>query len=399
MSCSRVPARPGRSTKVSRVQSRQVDKAKSLQIYGVKFFLADKGLILATNLTLLLILILFLSAFRVRTEIIILVTGLWLAAMISALAIEYARKVKFYRQVIQNANQLDQAYLVLETLEMPRFYDGKILYQVLYQAHKSMAENVKNYRIQAQDFQEYVEMWIHEVKTPLATLAVIAKDPRINAQIKRLDDCVEQVLYFTRVENAERDYLIKLVELAEVVGVVANRNREILQAKRIELKVHDLDTSVHTDAKWLEFILNQIINNSIKYQAHQITITAERTEKTTLLKIRDDGIGITAKDLPRVFEKSFTGNNGHNFQKTTGMGLYIAKSLCEKLGHQISVSSKLGQYTELTISFADNKYYKVLEKSKPKSNFASAGAKSHKAPDVSKSKTELADIDANLTKK
>ncbi len=370
MSYNKTPAPLGKQAdnfKVSASPAKKASNSRSPKIYGVKAFLADKSLILIANCALLVTLILFLLAFRVRTEIIILVTSLWLAAMIVALMIEYGRKVNFYRQLIQNVNQLDQAYLVLETLEAPRFYDGEILYQVLYQAHKSMAENVKNYRMQAQDFQEYVEMWIHEVKTPLATLAVISKDSRINEQIKRLDDYVEQVLYFTRVENAERDYLIKKVELAEVVGAVANRNREILQAKDIEFRVRDLDVAVYTDAKWLEFILNQVINNSIKYQAHTITIAAERAEKITLLKIRDDGIGIAAKDLPRVFEKSFTGSNGHNFQKTTGMGLYIAKSLCEKLGHQISIDSQPGKYTELTISFANNKYYKVLETSKSNS--------------------------------
>lgn len=324
-------------------------------------FLRDKTYFLVAATVLTIIAALFLNGFRVRIEICIMLGILWLIFLIVVLIIEYYRKRNFYQNLLTNLERLDQAYLVLETLSRPRFYDGKVLYAALYRINKSMSENINLYRSQAQEFQEYVEMWIHEVKTPLATLALLSHDPKVSEQIKRLDDYVEQILYFVRAENAERDYLIKATNLANVVGTVASRNREILLAKKIDLDVSNLNYDVQTDAKWLEFILNQIINNSIKYRSRHIMITTHTQDEKVALIIKDDGIGIDVKDLPRVFDKSFTGDNGRLGKKSTGMGLYIAKTLCDKLGHQISISSTKSEYTAVEITFAATEYYEVID--------------------------------------
>lgn len=325
-------------------------------------FLRDKAYFIVLALLVWVVAVLFLVAFKVTPEVIILLSVLGGVFVIITLAIEYLRRRNFYRTLLQNLAELDQAYLILETLERPSFYDGAMMFDALYAINKSMNENVKKYRLGAQEFQEYVEMWIHEVKTPLATLTLLSKDPKIDEQIKRLDDDVEQILYFARAENAERDYLINEVSLAKVVGEVANRNRAMLQAQQINFVVQNVDYKVRTDSKWLEFILNQIINNSIKYQCRTIKIAAERQNGIISLTIYDDGIGISAKDLPRVFDKSFTGSNGRKGRKSTGMGLYIAKVLCEKLGHKIEIASEEGKYTMAKISFSENTYYDVVEK-------------------------------------
>ncbi len=240
-----------------------------------------------------------------------------------------------------------------------------------------MAEVVQSYEIEAGEFRDYIEMWIHEVKTPLATLSLMNKDRKIAAQLSRLDSYVEQVLYFARAENAEHDYLIKPTSLAEIIKNVATRNRDLLLASNVDFIVKNLDYEVFTDSKWLEFIINQILQNSIKYQSKTITISAEDTAEKTILTITDDGLGISAKDLPRVFEKSFTGENGHGAtsaassrtsrnslpssgQKSTGMGLYIAKTLCDKLGHQIEISSPNQKGTIVEITFPRHDYYTIM---------------------------------------
>lgn len=324
-------------------------------------FLKDKSYFLILALIVWVVAMLFLFAFKVKTEVIILLNVLATIFIILTLVVEYLRRYKFYKNLVQNLAELDQAYLVLETLERPNFYDGRILFDTLYKINKSMLENIKKYRTQSHDFQEYVEMWIHEVKTPLATLTLLSHNPKIDEQIMRLDSCVEQILYFARAENAERDYLISNVSLAKVIGEVANRNRAILQARKIDFIVDDIDYNVHTDSKWLEFILNQIISNSIKYDSKKINICVQREAEQINLIIRDDGIGIDEKDLSRVFDKSFTGNNGRTGKQSTGMGLYIAKTLCKKLGHQIAINSQKGEYTEVRITFAENHYYDVVK--------------------------------------
>ena len=129
--------------------------------------------------------------------------------------VDYLRKREFYNNLVSNTKNLDQSYLVLETITKPSFYEGVLLYSVLYDIDKSMCENVNKYREQMNNFKEYIEMWIHEVKIPLATLTLMSHnnkdnfDEKILTQIKRIDDYVEQVLYYVRGENASVDYLIK----------------------------------------------------------------------------------------------------------------------------------------------------------------------------------------------
>lgn len=346
----------------------------------LKHFLREKLYYFLLAAITLALLLLFLFALRASPEAIIVTTFFFASFVIIVLVVEYWRRRNFYRKLLSNIASLDRAYLVLETLNCPSFYDGRILYDALYAINKSMAETVQRYELDAHEFREYIEMWIHEVKTPLATLSLVTKDRKIAAQINRLDSYVEQVLYFARAENAERDYLIKPVSLAKVIAAVATRNQDLLLASQIDLSVGPLDYSVYTDSKWLEFILNQIIQNSIKYQSTAIKISAAVTDDITTLIIADDGIGISAKDLPRVFEKSFTGENGHapsttkptsplrkpapasSGQKSTGMGLYIVKTLCDKLGHQISIASPARRGTTVTLTFPHHDYYQVLHK-------------------------------------
>lgn len=351
------------------------------------YFLREKLYFFLLAAGTLVLLLLFLTALRASPEAIAVGVFLFLSFTAIIPTVEYWRRRNFYRQLLQNIASLDRAYLVLETLREPNFYDGRVLYEALYAINKSMAETVQSYELSEREFREYIEMWIHEVKTPLATLSLMSKDRKITVQINRLDSYVEQVLYFARAENAERDYLIKPVSLAKIVGAVATKNQDLLLMSQVDLFVDNLDCEVFTDSKWLEFILNQILLNSIKYQSTAIKISATANEEETVLTIADDGVGISAKDLPRVFDKSFTGENGHvtgsktasesnhlpnskitsrNGQKSTGMGLYIAKTLCDKLGHQISVASPDRQGTIVTITFPHHDYYTVLrEKSLP----------------------------------
>lgn len=309
------------------------------------------------------LLLLFLWALRASLETILVVIFFFVGFAAIVFLIDYLERRSFYRKLLQNVTQLDQAYLVLETLTRPRFYDGAILYDALYAINKSMVEVVQKYELESRDFREYIELWVHEVKTPLAALSLMTHDRRITAQINRLDGLVEQVLYLVRAENAEHDYLIRPITLAKVVSSVALKNQDALLAAKINLRADGLDYQVDTDNKWLEFILDQIFQNSIKYQAQNIAVTATQTAAKTTLTIADDGIGISAKDLPRVFEKSFTGENGHQRAasgKPTGMGLYIVKTLCDKLEVGIEVTSPRHRGTVVCLTFPRHDFYETV---------------------------------------
>lgn len=307
-------------------------------------------------------------AFRIAKSLSIAITVVYFLMGVCIILIDFFRKKKFYDELVYHTNAIDQKYLVLETMDKPNFYEGDIVYQNLYEINKSMIERVSDYRQNTNDFKEYIEMWIHEVKIPIASLVLMCHnnkefDEKYIKQIRRLDNYVDQVLYYMRSNDAENDYLIKETRLDKLVGNVLIKNKDDLLENKIDVFVDTKEQSVMTDAKWIEFILNQIINNSIKYKRADIDsvikIEADEIEESIFLCVYDNGIGIPKKDLPNVFKKSFTGENGRKGAKSTGMGLYIAKKLCTKLGHQIKVESEKNRWTRIKIVFGKNDYYKM----------------------------------------
>ena len=336
---------------------------------SLKKYILDKIFPLIFSWLGFIIVILILNAFKVDNTLKLAVTIIFLIVSFFDFWYDYIRKNKFYKKLWKTLDSLDQKYLILEMLTKPSFYDGEIFYQALYEINKSMLENVKEYYLSITDFKEYVEMWIHEVKIPIASLILLSHnnqnevDKRYFEQLRKLDNYIDQILYYVRSENAERDYLIKEISLREIIKNVALKNQADLLENNVKLSVQVSDEKVLSDSKWLEFILNQIINNSIKYKKNSkdasIEIKVKEAKDKTYLMIQDNGIGILESDIKRVFDKSFTGENGRVRAKSTGMGLYIAKKLCDKLGHKITIESEVQKYTKVTIIFSKNNFYKI----------------------------------------
>lgn len=318
------------------------------------------------------VILLLLLAFKVPYNLIITLSIILLLMGICLILIDYGRRKKFYDSLIINTKRMDKKYLVLETLKRPEFYEGQILFDNLYEINKSMNENVKNYEFQMNDFKEYIEMWIHEVKIPITSLNLICHNHKSDVskeeieQVRRLNDYVEQVLYYVRSENFEKDCIISATKLSNIIRNVNLKNKDDLLESKIDLIVSNVNVNILTDSKWLEFILNQIINNSIKYKKEDrqayIKIYGEDYPNKFVINIYDNGIGIDHKDLNQVFKKTFTGTNGRSRVKSTGMGLYIAKNLCDKLGHTIEIESVSGDYTNVKITFSKNDFYKMNDK-------------------------------------
>lgn len=330
-------------------------------------YLKDKVYFIIVNLIFISIIILLLLAFKVRFSLIMVVTFLLITENILLLMIDYFRKKNFYTSLIQKLEELDKKYLILEMMSRPSFYEGKILYDTIYETDKSMIENVNEYLSNIEDFKDYIEMWIHEVKIPISSLVLMSHNHKelnntyIN-EVKKLNDYVDQVLYYVRSNYAENDYIIKENNLDKIIKDVILKNKDELLLNNINIETNIKENKVLTDSKWLEFILNQIINNSIKYKKDNdsiIKIESLKENAKTILSIYDNGIGINKKDIKNVFKKSFTGENGRNLSKSTGMGLYIAKRLCDKLGHKILIESEKNEYTIVKIIFGNNDYYKI----------------------------------------
>ena len=246
-------------------------------------------------------------------------------------------------------------------------YEEILTNDILYEINKSMIENINLQTKGITEFKEFVEIWIHEIKIPISSMVLKCHNHKqINSIdflsiIRKLDNNIDQILYYMRSEITEKDFIIGKFCLKEIVRNVSLKNKDDLLENQIKLEVNIDNLNVYTDKKWLEFILNQIVNNSIKYKKNNnsfINITAHEEKDKIILSVYDNGIGIPSKDIKRVFDKSFTGTNGRDKVKSTGMGLYIIKNLCNKLGHNIYIKSEENKYTNVVIEFGKNKYYK-----------------------------------------
>lgn len=317
---------------------------------------------------LVIILLFLLDLFGVNKYLTIMILSLLSIYFIVDFFTFYLKRKKYYDNFLNNLNLLDKKYLILETLEEPEFLDGKFFYDALYKIDKSMMENINNYRNETEDFKEYVEMWIHEIKIPIAGLMLMYHNNKtVNKnfldQLNSLDNLTDQILYYVRSNYAEKDFLIKEASMDKIINEVLLKNKDSILENHIDVTVDVKNIKVLTDSKWLVFILNQIINNSIKYcdnnRKSYIMFYIEDNEKEMTLHIKDNGIGVNASDLKHVFDKSFTGENGRKMRNSTGFGLYISKKLIEKLGHKISATSEENKYFEIAITFGKNDLYKI----------------------------------------
>jgi len=333
--------------------------------FTLKAYLSDKLVDFVILGVATMIAVSFCVAFRFKIETIMVVILPILAAIITIYGHDYYRRKRFYEILRINLEKLDQAYLITETIPRPEFLDGEILHDTCYETDKSMLENIGKLAKTNQDFREYIELWIHEVKSPLTALGLIAnrlERSELTQELTRVDNLVEQVLYFMRAENPEQDYRLGECNIGEIVKVVLQNYRMQIQLQKVEIETKNLNQIVYSDAKWLQFIIGQILANSLKYGAKAISIEVKQGANVKILKIRDDGIGIPEEDLPRVFDKTFTGKNGHGQtgEQSTGMGLYLVKTLCDKLGHRVQIDSRTGKNsrTEVEIDFGEHDYCK-----------------------------------------
>lgn len=331
---------------------------------SLKRYLKDKGIFLGINLFLLAAFVVFLIFVGVKIEYVIVVISVWSIPVISLLIIEYIKRVKYYNSTIEILNNLDKKFLLVELIDKPEFVDGEILYDILFDTNRDMHEFLKEYERKQIEYREYIETWVHEVKTPIASSKLIIDNNRneitssIKEELNKIEDYVEQVLYYSRSKDANKDYIIKEFSLGDVIKKVLAKNYKDFINKNIKLDLNGINENVFSDFKWCEFIINQIIVNSIKYcnkDNPKIEIRSISKDTSVILSIKDNGIGISEKDIKRVLDKGFTGENGRRYGKSTGMGLYICKSLCEKLSIGIEVTSEKDRWTNVDIIFPVNK--------------------------------------------
>ena len=282
------------------------------------------------------------------------------------IVVEYRKKSNFYNELKNNLEKLDNKYLISEIINTPDFIEGKILKNTIQETGKSMLENVNSYKQLQEDYKEYIELWIHEIKIPIATSKLIIENNKneitksIDEELDEIENYTEQALFYARSNTVNKDYVVTKSNLKEIVNEAILKSKRALLSNKISIELNDLEKEVFTDSKWATFIINQIIQNSIKYSKKEdkkIQLYAKSNNENIILYIKDNGIGIKKGEITRVFEKGFTGENGRTInKKSTGIGLYLCKKLCDKLGLGIELNSEKDIGTEVRIIFPKSSF-------------------------------------------
>ena len=279
--------------------------------------------------------------------------------------IEYYKKKEYYSEIKARVNELEEKYLITELLPKGDFLDAKINKDNILEIGKSMLENVNKYKYIQEDYKEYIELWIHEIKIPIATSKMIVENNKsevtksIDEELNKIENYIEQALYYARSNTVEKDYIIKKNNLKDIVSSTILKNKTTLIQNNVKIEMENLEEEVYTDSKWCVFILSQIIQNAIKYSKEQnkeIKLYAENKKENVILYIKDNGIGIDKAEIGRVFEKGFTGTNGRQEKKSTGIGLYLCKKLCDKLCIGLEIASEKEIGTEVKLVFPKNSF-------------------------------------------
>ncbi|MBZ9621327.1 sensor histidine kinase [Clostridium sp. FP2] len=286
------------------------------------------------------------------------------------LIFEYIKNKRYYdviKYIIEN-----QEENIINSLPKSLNYEQKLYGELLMKVNEEFNLKINELYEAKKENVDFINSWVHEIKTPISACRLVIENSvykskeetlsNLEDEIDHIENYVEQALYYSRLDSFSKDYLINEINMHSLImGVVKKHAKEFI-GKKIKIEINDLEFTIDSDKKWLFFILDQILSNSLKYTGSNglIKISGILNLSGKQLIIEDNGIGIKAEDIQRVFDKGFTGYNGREDFKATGMGLYLSKSLSTKLGHHITIESKPFEFTRVTVHFPKLiDYYRV----------------------------------------
>ena len=299
-----------------------------------------------------------------NTFSVVFMIGMVIAILImTKYLMDWYRKKKYFEIITERVKDLKEPWLIAELLPVSYTIEDEIYQELLRKVGSSAIEEIHKIEDEQKEYEDYIEQWIHEVKTPITSIHLmlenrISENPGLkrdlNVELSRLENDVELALYYARSEQIYRDYLIQKLNVRKVLLKVVNKNRTVIMNSSVAIDL-DCDEALYAygDEKWLVFMLTQVLLNAIKYKAEadaKVVMRAKRDNKRIVLNIIDNGKGIKKEELPRIFDKGFTGSNGRDNEKSTGMGLYLVHKLCEKLEIDIKADSVYGEFTEISFS-------------------------------------------------
>lgn len=327
-------------------------------------YLKDKVLVLLLHMVCMALLLLFLRLTGYSMGNCVIILSCWGVVLAGWLLVQFLSRRRYFQQLEQLTQKLEKRYLFGELMPKSFRLEDQKYRELICKSNKSVIERIHQLEQKQKEYQEYIESWVHEIKAPITAIALNCENHRdersryLLIENRKIENYVDMALYYARMDAVYKDYMITKTDLQEVAQQVLLQNKYYLIQSHVQAEVACPDT-VYCDKKWIAFILNQLIQNSVKYKRKEsvrIQISTEKTQNGILLRVKDDGIGIPKEELSRIFEKGFTGTNGRHRERSTGMGLYLCYSLCDKLNIEIRAESTIEKGTTMILVFPVSTY-------------------------------------------
>lgn len=333
--------------------------------YRFSAYLRDRAPALAVAGSSLACVCAVLAVLGLGWQAILLVMGILVSFAVVCLLWDCRRQAAYFREALALVESLADGNLghFVSLAPEPVSLEARVAQKLCGDVSRWSSEALSAEAARSHEYREYVELWVHEAKTPVAAAKLVLANmhgqdaAKLARELDRIELQIEQVLFYARSTSLSSDYAIRETALAQVARQAVKRNARLLIERGVAPSVELADdVLVYADETWLLFILNQLLVNAAKYGARSIRVSAHEEELATprgrtVLEVRDDGCGIPAADVPRVFDRGFTGENGRAFGQATGMGLYLVALSCEKMGLGLGIASEEGAGTRVMISF------------------------------------------------
>ena len=302
---------------------------------------------------------LFLFATGTQPGVLVILLIVFLLVFLTVNMLDFFQQRARLLELKSILDGLDRKYLFTECVPPPKGLFERRLFDLARLAGRDMTGAVSDAQASQREYREYVERWVHEIKAPITAARLICREldgdtrRKLTAELSQIEAHVERALFYARAENPEQDCLFRQIELEKIAAQAIENHRSLLIQNGIRVEMENMNCAVYTDEKWAVFILGQLLQNAARYRGPEpvITLSAKPLGRQTQLIVHDNGIGIPAHELPRVFERGFTGSNGRMRGGSTGIGLYLCRKLAVFLELELRMDSQEGDGTTVTLTF------------------------------------------------
>ena len=328
---------------------------------GIKIFTAylkEKKKIIAALVVFVIIFYLVFYLYHAPIEAVEYASLLCFVLGSVFLIVDFIHMQKKYADLVRIYENID---VLLEKIPKAEGLIEECYQEMLYKIADEKVKLISKADEEKTDLLDYYTLWVHQIKTPIAAMNLLLETEDvpgksdIRMELFQIEQYVEMVLHSLRLFSDTSDFVLKRYQLEEIVRQAVRKHAKIFIGKKIRMDFRAFSCEVLTDEKWLLFVIEQILSNALKYtKTGTISVYLDEKEEKTLV-IEDTGIGIYPEDLPRVCEKGFTGYNGRNDKKSTGIGLYLCKQILDKMSHTIKIESEVGKGTKVKIGLKNTK--------------------------------------------